>query len=929
MELLITNQTPKRFMQKTDIKLILGPTNTGKTFYAVDRMIGHASGMIGFPLRLLARENYDKLVERLGASQVGLITGEEKILPANARYFCCTVEAMPLERDVDCLVIDEVQLAGDKERGHIFTDRLLHARGRYETLFLGAETMRILLRKLFPEAELIKRQRLSRLSWSGSKKVTRLQRRSAIVAFSASDVYRLAELVRRRRGGAAVVMGALSPRTRNAQVELYQNGDVDFLIATDAIGMGLNMDISHVALAQDVKFDGRCMRHLSASEIAQIAGRAGRHIKDGTFGVTEEARVFEQEMIDAIETHIFPSVRTLYWRSRTLNFKTVDALLRSFGTQPPYPFMTRKVDAVDQLTVQMLAERPDIAALANSPGRVRLLWDVAQVPDFRNTMTDSHVIMLAHIYTSLASTGVLATDWVSQQMQHLDRLDGDIDTLMTRIAHIRTWTYITHKKGWIEAGQNWQELAKSIEDRLSDELHNRLTQRFVDRRATHLSRRLKESTVLIASVKLDGTVLVEGEEVGSLHGFIFTPCLSDSDEKSVILSAARKGLPDEIERRVVALTSSADPAFQLSDVGSIMWRNADIARLQASEIVYAPRLDVTDSDLLSSEQKARIHDRLTRFITNHVQTVLGPLLALSRPAEAIILAESQKNNMPEQDISSTSLSETAATEKSADNAGAMQPVPLSGIARGLLYQMYEHYGTVSRADVAASLKDLPETDKPHLARLGVRTGMEALFMPDMLKPAPIKLRVLLYSLFTKTFPGCGPPPEGRVSFDAPDGVDDSYWMVAGYRRLGQRIMRVDMVERVAALVRAAARAGQFKITDEMLSLAGVSREQMARILSDLGCRQVSEEPSDDPEKPATPIFERIRPKRLARHHRTADNDAGAPRKVNKQGLKGQKANGNRNQKVKRRRDNNTHSRPRPEKQPDPNSPFAVLAALKK
>ena len=495
---------------------------------------------------------------------------------------------------------------------------------------------------------------------------------------------------------------------------------------------------------------------------------------------------------------------------------------------------------------------------------------------------------------------------------------------MTRIAHIRTWTYITHKNGWIEAGQNWQELAKSIEDRLSDELHNRLTQRFVDRRAAHLSRRLKESTVLMASVKLDGTVLVEGEEVGSLQGFTFTPSLSDTDEKSVILSAARKGLPDEIERRVVALTSSADPAFQLSDAGKIIWREAVIARLQASEIVYAPRLDVTDSDLLSSEQKARIHGRLTRFITDHVQTVLGKLLVLSRPDETMLPAEPHQIDMPAKDTLSTSSS-----EKSTNNAGVMHSVPLSGIARGLLYQMYEHYGTVSRVDVAASLKDLPETDKPYLARLGVRTGMEALFMPDMLKPAPIKLRVLLHSLFTKTFPECGPPPEGRVSFDAPDGVDDSYWMVAGYRRLGQRIMRVDMVERVAALVRAAARAGQFKITDEMLSLAGVSREQMAQILLDLGCRQVSEEPSDEPEKPAIPIFERMRAKRPAWHKRNAHNEAGAPRKNNKQGPISRKPNSNRNQKARGPHDNKTGSRPRSEKQPDPNSPFAVLAALKK
>ena len=498
------------------VKCVLGPTNTGKTFYAVDRMLGYASGMAGFPLRLLARENYDKLVARLGPSQVALITGEEKLVPPNARYFCCTVEAMPLERDVDCVVVDEIQLCADRERGHIFTDRLLHARGRHETLFLGAHTMRPLLHTLLPDAEFINRDRFSRLSYAGQKKTTRLQRRSAIVAFSAAEVYRLAELVRRQRGGAAVVMGALSPRTRNAQVELYQNGDVDFLIATDAIGMGLNMDIGHVALADDSKFDGQSMRRLSPAELAQIAGRAGRHTTDGTFGVTEDCRALEQEVIDAIETHYFPPVRQLYWRTRKLNFNTLDGLLKSLEATPPYPFMVRKADGVDHLTLQTLADRPDIRALANSPGRLRILWDVSQIPDFRKTLTDSHVVMLDRIFDSLARHGQLDSRWVAAQLSHLDRLDGDIDTLMTRIAHIRTWTYITHKNGWTDTKQDWQELAKSIEDRLSDELHNRLTQRFVDRRATHLSRRLKESTVLIASVRLDGTVLVEGEEVGRL-----------------------------------------------------------------------------------------------------------------------------------------------------------------------------------------------------------------------------------------------------------------------------------------------------------------------------------------------------------------------------------------------------------------------------
>ena len=904
------------------VKCVLGPTNTGKTFYAMDRMLGYGSGMAGFPLRLLARENYDKLVARLGPSQVALITGEEKIIPANARYFCCTVEAMPLERSVDCLVVDEIQLCADRERGHIFTDRLLHARGRHETLLLGAHTMRPLLETLLPEAEFISRDRFSRLTYAGQKKTTRLQRRSAIVAFSASEVYRLAELVRRQRGGAAVVMGALSPRTRNAQVELYQNGDVDFLIATDAIGMGLNMDIGHVALADDMKFDGQSMRRLAPSELAQIAGRAGRHTTDGTFGVTEDCRPLEQEVIDAIESHYFPPVRQLYWRARNLNYNTLDGLLKSLEAAPPYAFMVRKGDGVDHLTLQALADRPDIRELADSPGRLRILWDVAQIPDFRKTLTDSHVVMLARIFDNLARQGQLDSRWVAAQLSHLDRLDGDIDTLMTRIAHIRTWTYITHKTGWTDAKQDWQELAKSIEDRLSDELHNRLTQRFVDRRAAHLSRRLKESTTLMASVKLDGTVLVEGEEVGSLDGFTFLPSLSetggDSEEKAMILAAARKGLPDEIERRVAALTISADPAFRLDEAGRIIWRDAFVGRLVRTDSLYAPRVEVADSDLLSTDQKARMADRLAQFITDHINTVLAPLMALSAPDQLFVQDTAAATDTPPKPAADAS---SAPTTQTADAEAAAQTPPpprqLSGAAKGFVWQIYEGLGTVERRFLAGQLRETTESDKPLLAKAGLRVGTETVYLPDMLKPAPIALRVLLWCLHNQTFPDCGPPPEGRVSFAVPDGAEDidaGFWMAAGYRRLGPRIMRVDMVERVAALVRAAAREGVFEISDDMLSLAGVGREDMALMLADLGCRQVGEKPAEDPEKPAIAQFERVQKKRSAK---PKHKQSGPPRggKAKPSSRTGQ--------------NQNRAPRARAEKQPDPNSPFAVLAALKK
>ncbi len=905
-------------MKQTLIRVILGPTNTGKTYAAIERMLGHETGMIGFPLRLLARENYDRIVAKVGVSAVALITGEEKIVPPRARYFCCTVEAMPLEKSVAFLAVDEIQLAGDRERGHVFTDRLFHARGKSETMFMGAETIRPFIKRLLPNASIETRPRLSRLSYAGVRKVTRLQRRSAIVAFSAADVYALAETVRRQRGGCGIVMGALSPRTRNKQVEMYQNGDVDFLIATDAIGMGLNMDIHHVALASDMKFDGRYMRRLLPQEMAQIAGRAGRHMRDGTFGMTDGVDALEAEEILAIENHQFPPLRGLFWRARDYDFSSPRALISSLEAPPPQPFLQRQAEATDHTSLIALAETQSVRELANSPGRVRLLWDVASIPDFRNMMTDNHTTMLGRIYQNLATKGVLERDWVAGQLRHLDRIDGDIDTIMMRIAHIRTWTYITQRQGWTDAPEEWQDLARNIEDRLSDELHNQLTQRFVDKRAAHLSRKLKEQISLSASVKLDGTVLVEGEEVGRLDGFTFTPDISDSEEKAMILAAARKGLPDEIERRVKAVLASADEAFKLQPNGHIHWREAPLAKLLKSDNPYAPRIVMADAELVTTDQMARMQDRLEGFMRDHVAFILGPLVTLANPPATIAAKqpEAKTDGAPKAPEASAASEAPEAPEASEPKA---EQAPLSGAAKGIAYQLYEAFGTMPTANLGAQLKELSETDRPQLARLGIRMGVEALYMAEMLKPATIKLRAVLWSVHHGNFPEAGPPPEGRVSLNAIEGVDDAYWLVSGYRRLGTKVMRVDMVERVSALVRAAARNGQFKMSDEMLSLAGVSRDEMKGMILDLGCQMVSEEPSEDPEKPAVPVFERVRRGRGGKPAGDGAKGArpkggkGKPHKGNRAGQKGQ---------------GKPAGSPKP-KEADPNSPFAVLAALKK
>lgn len=849
---------------------VLGPTNTGKTWYAMERMMAHASGMMGFPLRLLARENYDRAVARAGKSAVALITGEEKIIPPGARYFLCTVEAMPLDKRVDFMAVDEVQLAADPERGHVFTDRILHARGREETLLLGAETIRRVLEELLPRIEIKTRQRLSKLSWAGQKKVTRLPRRSAVVAFSAAEVYKLAELIRAQRGGTAIVMGALSPRTRNAQVEMFQSGDVDYMVATDAIGMGLNMDIGHVAMAGDVKFDGRRPRKLTPAELGQIAGRAGRHTTDGTFGITDHCSMLEDEVIEAIENHRFRFLNGVYWRNAKLDFSSPDDLVASLEARPPSHLMTRKADADDQQALAALLERDDIRVLAHGDALVELLYETCQVPDYQREYSDSHVQMLARIYGYLAEGKSLPRDWVSAQMERLNRPDGDIDTLMSRLSGIRTWSYITQRQDWLDDAEEFQGLARSIEDRVSDSLHLVLTQRFVDRRAAILSRRLKENTTLMSSIKTDGTVIVEGEDVGLLEGFVFTPRLSGGDEEGPVLAAARKALPEEITSRVKALAASADAAFKLDAEGQIFWREALIGKLVKGDQLYQPKAEIRASALLEGDQLKTVQDRLNSFALDFPKTVLEKAVALTGEG-------------------------------------------LTGTARGIAYQVYEALGTLPSSKVADMVKELDDDGRRQLALHGIRLGVDMIYMADLLKPAQISAKALLWSIYNQDFPVSGPPPAGRVNIDHVEGVADAYWLATGYRRLGNRVMRVDMAERLSAVIRAGARAGKFQISEEMMSLAGATRDQMMAILLDLNYLKVEEIPAEDPEKPAIPVFER------KQRSRKPDQKTDAPNRAKRH--QGKKPDAKRNKPA-------TNAPARKPKEADPNSPFAILAQLK-
>src|SRR6186713_2646737 len=582
------------------VTAVLGPTNTGKTHLAIERMLAHSSGMIGLPLRLLAREVYNKVADRVGVDSVALITGEEKIKPPNPRFWVATVEAMPRDLDVAFVAIDEVQLGADFERGHVFTDRMLNRRGREETMLLGAATMAPLVRRLLPEAEIVSRERFSTLTYSGDKKLSRLPRRSAIVAFSADEVYAIAELIRRQRGGAAVVMGSLSPRTRNAQVALYQSGDVDYLIATDAIGMGLNLDVDHVAFAADRKFDGYQFRKLTPAELAQIAGRAGRATRDGTFGTTGRCDPFEPELVRALESHVFEPVRILQWRNSKLDFASIGALQASLAMTPREQGLTRAPIAEDIQVLEHAARDPDVRDMAKDRKAVERLWDVCQVPDYRKIAPATHAELAVTLYGFLMREGSIPADWFARQVAHADRTDGDIDTLSNRIAHVRTWTFAANRPDWLDDPEHWQAVARSVEDKLSDAMHERLIERFVDRRTSVLMRRLRENTTLETEIKKTGEVVVEGHDIGRLDGFTFVADASAAgSEAKTLQGAARSALAGEIDARAIKVTQAPDREFVLSSDGSVRWTGAPVGKLIAGDDVLRPRLRVIADEQLT------------------------------------------------------------------------------------------------------------------------------------------------------------------------------------------------------------------------------------------------------------------------------------------------------------------------------------------
>jgi ATP-dependent RNA helicase SUPV3L1/SUV3 len=744
---------------------VLGPTNTGKTYLAIERMLGHESGMIGFPLRLLARENYDRVVKIKGASQVALVTGEEKIAPPGARYFICTVESMPLDRSVSFLAVDEVQMAADPERGHFFTDRILYARGSNETMLLGADTIRPVLNRLLPDIDVVARPRFSKLSYVGPKKATRLPRRSAVVGFSANEVYEMAELIRRQRGGTAIVMGAMSPRTRNAQVEMFESGEVDYLVATDAIGMGLNLDVNHVWFASLRKYDGRSSRPLRAVELAQIAGRAGRHMNDGTFGTTTDVDGLDAETVEAIENHRFDPLRDVQWRNSDLDFRSAPALIASLNALPPHAALQRVREQDDQLALQTLSAHSEFLPRLHAPGRVKLLWEVCQVPDFRKTMTEEHTALLGQLFQHLTQGGErLPEDWIDSHVKRLERFDGDIDTLMSRIAHVRTWTYISHRTDWIQRAVHWQERARAIEDKLSDVLHQRLMQRFVDRRAALLVRRLRDEGEMTSSVAAAGEVTVEGEHLGRIEGFRFVPDTTEgqTDQKAV-LSAALRALRTDLPARLQAFTASPDGELVFDSQLRVCWGGGPVARLLPSGDILAPKVEALASDLLDGPAREDVRKRAAAWVETRVRLGLSELMDARATAE------------------------------------------LPPGARGIVFQLCESLGVLPRRPIEQQLAQLGEEDRKALARLGVRVGVYSLYFPSMLKPVPIRLRAGLWMVAKgrETIPPL--PIEGRTSMDLPRDAERDFYAAIGYLPLGDHAIRADMVERLAAMARQAVR----------------------------------------------------------------------------------------------------------------------------
>ena len=774
--------------QPQKIIALLGPTNTGKTYVAIEKMLEYSNGIFGLPLRLLAREVYDKCVKKVGLDKVALITGEEKIIPSNADYFICTVESMPKDKVVEFVAIDEIQMCADRERGHIFTERMLESRGTKLTMFLGSQVMEKIISELVENVEFEKKERYSNLSYSGIKKISRLDRKVAIIAFSIEEVYAIAELVRRQKGGAAVIMGSLSPKTRNSQVGLYQSGDVDYLIATDAIGMGLNMDINEIYFSNLKKFDGKKTRRLNLIEMSQIAGRAGRYKNDGGFGTTGECESLNSDEIEKIEKHQLPDTKTIFWRNSKLNFENPEKLILSLELKPKQKNLLRTVDSLDESVLRFFLKKGMNNIIYHK--NLELLWECCQIPDFEKKAYGQHINIIDKVFQFLSTRKKrIPSSFMKEQLKGLDRDHGNVDLLSHRLSNVRTWSYVANKKNWVENSDYWVQLTKGIEDKLSDKLHEELTKSFIDKKISILSRSLKQDLVLNTEINDDNKIYINGQLVGELKGLKFlievTSKTLDTDIKS-IKKAARKGVEVELVKRVNEILSTTN--IEIDNECKIIWKNNPIARLKKGNDYLNPEIDIIADDSLNEDSKYKLVQYLGKWLTNHINEVLGDLIKLSKH---------KINNQ---------------------------------YLRGLVFQLYENNGVIKRNEVDKIVKLIPSEERKKLWSMGIKIGRYHIYLPKMLKPKAVEFRVNLWKIF-HNLSDRNEIPKSGLNFLVNENFDKNFLLLCGFEKFREFFIRIDILEKLFLKIIDITKDKKFKVNAEMMNLLGCSKENFYRLMT--------------------------------------------------------------------------------------------------
>ena len=776
-------------MSNNKITAVLGPTNTGKTFLAIETLLSFDSGMIGFPLRLLAREVYDKVIAKVDKSKVALITGEEKIIPSNAKYFLCTVESMPIDKDLEFVAIDEIQMCSDHERGHIFTDRLLNLRGTKTTMFMGSNTVKVILNKLDDDIEYINKPRLSKLLFTGHKKISRIERKSAIIAFSAEEVYAIAELIRRQKGGAAIVMGSLSPKTRNSQVELYQSGDVDYLVATDAIGMGINMDLENVYFSNIKKFDGKKLRRLNLSEIGQISGRAGRYLSDGSFGITGDCQEINAEEIELLENHKFEDINTIYWRNSNLNFNNGSALIKSLEERPNKGWLKRINECEDEKVLKHILKDSENLNIFNNENELKLLWECCQIPDFVKKNYGQHLEVVGKVFNFLREKpGKITNNYMKQQLSSLDNLDGNVDSISNRIANVRTWSYVTNKINWVENQDYWIERTKNLEDKLSDRLHEELTKSFIDKRASVLARGLKQDISFETKIVENEKVMINQEYIGNLKGLKLDLDLKtdslDSDIKS-LKKAARKNVSPEIIRRIDEIIKTN--LVEIKNNFKIYWGKFPIAKIIAGKDYLNPGIDLIVDEMIENEDKNRLSIYLQSWISKKISAELKSLMDLK------FIKEKNAN------------------------------------IRALAFHLYENNGVIKRENVKDLIERLNQEERKILRNLGVKFGRYHIFLFRLFKPGAVSFRILLWKNFYQKLFDFEPPTFGLNFLENKKTINQNFMLLCGFEKFDNFYVRIDILERLFLLI-IEKKGKDIKLIPDMLNLLGCNKDNFLKLI---------------------------------------------------------------------------------------------------